>query len=203
VSEGVYTLSRLLRGKAGTEWAMTGHESGERVVLLRMAGMRRIAMQSNVLGSERYYAAAAFGRTVASALTGSPASGEAFTNNGIGLRPFSPAGVRIERAPETGVVTVRARRRSRLAVRMIGALGINVPDDDTASYVLDILSNVGSPQTVYRTLTGTLSGEDITWTYSLDDQATDFGSPTPASLTVGAYAVSSTVGRSKGAFKTG
>jgi hypothetical protein len=202
VSTGVYTLSGLLRGSRGTEHATTGHASGERCVLLRMAGLRRVAMQSSKLGSACYYAGVTFGRTLASSLTGSPASGEAFTNTGRGLAPFSPAYLRFNRETN-GDITITGQRRSRLAVRMTGSLGINVPDDDTTSWLLDILSNEGSPQTTYRTLTGTVSGNEITWTYTTAQQTTDFGSPTPAQLAVGAYGFSSTVGRGEGKFKTG
>jgi hypothetical protein len=202
VSTGVYTLSGLLRGCRGTEWAMTGHASDERCVLLRNAGLRRIAMQSNELGSVRYYAGVTIGRTLSSGLTGSPAEGEAFTNTGRGLAPFNPVYLRFARETN-GDITITGQRRSRLGVRMTGSLGINVPDDDTTSWLLDIQSNEGSPQTVYRTLTGSVSGTEITWTYSAANQATDFGSPTPTQISVGAYGYSSTVGRGEGKFKTG
>jgi hypothetical protein len=201
-STGIYTLSGLLRGCRGTEWAMAGHASLERCVLLRNAGLRRIAMQSNELGSVRYYAGVTIGRTLSSGLTGSPAEGEAFTNTGRGLAPFNPVYLRFARETN-GDITITGQRRSRLAVRMTGSLGINVPDDDTTSWLLDIQSNEGSPQTVYRTLTGSVSGAEITWTYSAANQATDFGSPTPTQISVGAYGYSSTVGRGEGKFKTG
>jgi hypothetical protein len=47
VSAGVYTLKGLLRGRRGTEASMTGHASGERFVLLRATGLRRIEMQTS------------------------------------------------------------------------------------------------------------------------------------------------------------
>jgi hypothetical protein len=202
ISTGFYTLSGLLRGCAGTEWAMTGHSSSERCVLLRLSGLRRISMQSNELGQNRYYAGVTIGRSLSSGLTGSPAEGELFVNTGRGLAPYNPVYLRYERETN-GDITITGQKRSRLAVRMIGSLGINVPDDDTTSWLLDILSNEGSPQTVYRTLTGSVSGTEITWTYSASDQATDFGSPTVSQLSVGAYGYSSTVGRGRGKFKTG
>ena len=200
-SEGVYVLSRLLRGSRGTEWAMTGHASGERCVLLRMRGLRRIELASTELGVTRYYAGVTFGRALSTGLTGSPAEGESLLNTGVALKPFSPVRVRFVRE-SNGDITITGLKRSRLGVRMIGSLGINVPEDDTDSWVCDILSNEGSPQTTYRTLTGTVSDQVVSFTYTTAQQSTDFGSPTPTQITVGMYGVNPTVGRGYAAFRT-
>lgn len=195
IDTGVYKLTSLLRGCRGTEWAMTGHSSNERCVLLRTAGLRRIDMESAELGMTRYYAGVTLGRRLSTALTGSPEGGEPFTNTGIGLKPFSLVDVRTSRNVMTGDITITAQRRSRLGVRMIGSMGINVPlGEDSASFEADIYA-AGSPTTAVRTLTGSLSGTLVTFTYTNSDQQTDFGSPTPSQFSGAAYQLSATVGR--------
>ena len=183
VSTGIYTLSGLLRGGRGTEWAMTGHAATERCVLLREAGLRRIILQNNELGLSFYYKGVTRSRPVSSA------DAESFTNNAVGLKPFAPIDLRASR-DESGNVTFTWQRRTRLSVRVIGTLGISVPlDEDAESYEIDIMA-AGSPTTILRTLTAT-SG---TVGYTAAEQTTDFGSA-QASITARVYQISATVNR--------
>ncbi len=131
---GVYVLSGLLRGGRGTEWAMTGHVASERCVLLRAAGLRRVPMLNTDLGLSRYYKGVTLGEPLSSAAAVS------FTDNAIGLKPFSPILFKAGRDAANNIV-FEWQRRTRLAVRMIGPLGINVPlGEDTESYEIDIFS---------------------------------------------------------------
>ncbi len=62
--------------------------------------------------------------------------------------------------------------------------------EDSESYSIDILSTT-SPSEVVRTLTSSTNSV----TYTAAQQATDFGSPTPAQIQVNVYQVSAQVGR--------
>ncbi len=182
VSAGVYDLTGFLRGGRGTEWAMTGHVVRERVVLIRGAGIRRIILNNSDLGVPFYYKGVALGRALSSATP------ESFTDNAIGLKPFSPIDVRASRDGSNNV-TFTWQRRTRLTVRMIGALGISVPlGEDTEAYKVEVYS-AGSPQTLLRTISATAE----TAAYSAADQVTDGLTPGDP-INVRVYQVSSTIG---------
>ncbi|MBI4291333.1 MAG: hypothetical protein HY661_07640 [Betaproteobacteria bacterium] len=180
VSAGVYTLSGLLRGGRGTEWAMTGHQASERCVLLRSAGLRRLAMTNGELGLSRYYKGVTLGRAVSSA------TGEAFTNNAVGLKPFSPIRLVATRDGSNNI-TFEWQRRSRLTVRMIGALGISVPlGEETESYELDIYGG----SSVVRIISATSE----TASYTAAQQTADGLTP-GNSVTCALYQISAQAGR--------
>ena len=188
---GVYTLSGFLRGGRGTEWAMTSHVLGERVVLLRPAGIRRLQQTTTQLGASRYYKAVTIGRTI------STASPNIFINTGVGLLPFAPVDGRIAwDASNNATITWQAR--TRLSVRTIGTLGINIPPSEfPEAYEVDIMSEA-SPQTVLRTI----SVSTPSASYSSADQTADGLTPgNPFTAIV--YQISATVGRGYGTEFTG
>jgi hypothetical protein len=88
VSAGVYTLTGLLRGRRGTEWAMTGHLAVERFVLLQLTGLRRVENTTDEIGALRYYKAVTFGRALGTALA------KTLTNGAVGLKPWAPVDLR-------------------------------------------------------------------------------------------------------------
>ncbi len=143
---GIYKLTGLLRGCRGTEWAMVAHVADERCVLLQTAGIRRMSTLTANLGLSRYYKGVTLGGSV------SAVDGEAFTDNGVALKPFSPVDLRASRDGSDNI-TFTWQRRTRLGVRMTGTLGISVPlGEDSESYSLDVYSD-GTFTTVLRTLT--------------------------------------------------
>jgi len=183
VTSGVYTLTRLLRGSRGTEWAMTGHTASERCVLLREAGIRRIVLTNSQLGVSRYYKGVTLGRNVGTA------TGQAFTDNAIGLKPFSPVRARVTR-DASGNATITWLRRTRLATRFTGALGVSVPQDDLVeSYSIDFYTD-----DTFTTIATTKTSSTPSYLFSDTDQ-------TAAGLTPGdqlhmhIHKVSSIVGR--------
>lgn len=184
LSPGVYRLSRLLRGSRGTEWAVGTHTGGEQFVALRTIGVRRILTQNNQLGVERHYLGVTLGRNIS---TGTQTS---FTNNGVGLKPVSPVDLRASRDPVTGDITFTWQRRTRMSVRMIGALGISVPlGEESEAYELDIMP-VGSPASVVRTI----SASTTSAVYTSAQQVADFGS-NQSSVRAAVFQLSAAVGR--------
>jgi hypothetical protein len=75
-----YQLSGLLRGRRGTEWAMSTH-ADDNFVLLPAHNLEGVLAE---LGAERLYKAVTSGSTLSSA------TAVAFTNNGIALKPYAP-----------------------------------------------------------------------------------------------------------------
>lgn len=131
VSPGVYTLTGWLRGSRGTEWASVDHVAAETFVLLTAAGARRVAMQQSEIGIAEYWKGVSAGRLLSSA------TGELFTDNGIGQKPFAPVDLRKE--GDDSAVVVTWKRRTRLAPRFCGAGGINVPlGESSESYDVEL-----------------------------------------------------------------
>jgi len=149
-------------------------------------------MQINQIGDEFFYKGVTLGRRL------STATAEAFTNNGIGLKPFSPVDLRAFQDVGTGDITITCKLRSRLAVRGISTLGQSVPlGEDSAEGEIDI-QPIGSPSSVVRTLTGTITGTNatgrtMTATYTSAQQSTD--GLAPGGILYTAYQISGDVGR--------
>lgn len=183
VSEGVYTLSRLIRGCRGTEHAMSGHGSAERFVLLQEDGIRRVDVENAQLGIERFYKGVTLGRSVSSATS------QAFTPMAIGKKPFSPVDLRGSRDGSNNL-TVTWQRRTRLSTRTIGALGISIPIGESEErYEIDILDDASDPS-VLRTIDAT----SPTAEYTAAEQTADGLTPgDPVEVRV--YQISATVGR--------
>jgi hypothetical protein len=144
----IYTLSRLLRGQRGTEWAMGAHTTGERAVLLRPQGMRRVVQQQSEVGALRYIKGVTSGQAL------STAASLQFTNGGASQRPLAPVDVRAVRQGVGGPVRVTWRRRSRLSARLFGPVPLG---EASESYRVRVFSGaavirtatVSSPEFVY------------------------------------------------------
>ena len=169
-----YTLTRLLRGRKGTEWAISTHSSGERFVVL--SGARRIA--SSAKGALAYYKAAPSGADLAAI----PAT--AFTNAQAGHKPLSPVYIQATRDGSNNII-ITWLRRSRIGTAWGSVVDIPL-DDSLEKYEVDIMQG----STVKRTLTVTAP----TATYLVADQTTDFGSA-QSSVVVNVYQMSTVVGR--------
>ena len=185
VSAGIYTLSGLLRGRRGTEWAMSTHLAGDEVVRVSTTGgVRRVAMESGQLGTEFSFKAPTFGRSVAGATE------HLFTNSGVGLKPFAPVDLRAARDPSTEDVALTWKRRTRLSCRFTGTACINVPlGESTEEYSVEICTT-DSPQTLLRTVSTTSASLTYTAAQQYDDGIV-IGSP----IEVTVYQISSVVGR--------
>lgn len=180
VSAGVYTLTGLLRGQRGTEQFTAAHATGETVVLLASAGLRRVTTQAAEIGQARTLKGVTLNRAL------STATGAAFTNTGRAQKPFAPVDARAVRAAN-GNITLSWKPRTRYATSFCGPAGINVPMSDPDNYRVEIRTAGG---VTLRTIT--VTGARST-TYAIADQITDWGSP-PTTLYLRISQVSTTVG---------
>lgn len=182
VSAGVYTLSGLLRGQRGTEWAMAGHTSADVVVLIKTAGIRYVAIDLPSLSAERFYKGVTIGKSLASV------SSESFTCEGVSLKPLAPVNVR-RTVGTANQITVTWYRRTRLACTFTGASGISVPLGElTEAYEVDVVLIAGS------VLKRTLTASSASAIYTAAMQTADgIGASTPIRFDV--YQMSAVVGR--------
>jgi hypothetical protein len=178
LSPGLYRLKGLLRGRLGSEWAMSTHAIGERFVLLdgTVNGMN---VPAGMVGLQRHYKMVSVGATLGST------SAQTLTYSARALKPLSP--VRIKGTRDgSGNLTLNWIRRTRGGGQWQD--NIDVPlNEASEAYEVEIMNGVN----VIRTLTGLTTP---TATYTSAQQASDFGSP-QASVSVRIYQISTRVGR--------
>jgi len=172
-TDGSYTLSTLLRGRKGTEWATGGHDDGEDAVLINENLTRTMA----TLNAEHQYKATTVGNFVADSYE------QAVTYTGVNLKPYSPAHIKGTR-DSSDDISIEWVRRSRF-----GAVPLWSPQlgEETEEYELDIYNG----STIVRAITGLTSPA---YTYDSADQVTDFGSA-QASVDIIVYQKSAIIGR--------
>ena len=187
VSAGVYTLSGLLRGKRGTEWAISGHGSAERFVQLSAAGVRFVVLQSVDIGTLAYYKAVTAGQLL------SAVTAQSLTLAANNLKTFSPTNIHY--APRSdGGVDITWDRRTRLSENWLAGV---VPLGHTVeAYEIDCYVSAVFKRKLFS------STPSVTYTYA--DFFVDSGNVTPVASTATAivYQVSSSVGLGTGVSST-
>lgn len=181
---GQYRLSGLLRGRLGTEYAISGHNSGEQFILLN----DRIALfdaPQGAIGLPRLYK----GVTVGATLGGTQA--QTFTYGGRAWKPYSPVHITGERATN-GDLTIRWVRRSRSG----GAWRdyVDAPlNESQERYEVEIVNGANVQRTLSTTVPETV--------YNAAAQIMDFGN-VQATVSVRIYQISDVVGRGDGVMAT-
>jgi hypothetical protein len=186
VRTGVYTLTTLLRGCRGTEWARGTHlTAGEVFAMYGLNGAANLEISTGELYQTRYYKAVSEGQFI------SAVSPKTFTPNAVNLKPFSPASAFAWRQPSNDVLLTWVRR-TRIPATMFSALaGAAIPlGETTEGYEVEIYTS-NTYLTLKRTIT---SLSTPTLTYTSAQQVTDFGS-NQATVYFKIYQLSSVVGR--------
>lgn len=177
LSEGVYRVSGLARGRLGTEHLRGTHAAGDRFVSLDGAGLLRDVANLADLGVPRTYTGITLG---ARADTGTVAT---VSPTWEGLRPLSPVGAR-QLLQDNGDIAITWGRRSRYVSNAL--LGVLPLAEASEAYEVDILNGA----TVVRTLTASSPAVN----YTAAQQTADFGAPI-TSVTARIYQLSASVGR--------
>lgn len=175
---GQYTLSGLLRGQIGTEWAMGGHAAGETFVLLQSSSIGQTGINLTDIGQNMYfetYLNNMFGLTPTGQVTVQPAVAR--------VKPLSPWQLQAFHggAASTSDITVTWLRRARVNYSWLS--GADVPlDESSETYTV----TVSSSGTVKRTTS--VSGPFVspavpTWTYTASMIAAD-GFTTGQTITI-------------------
>lgn len=160
--DNTWTLSTLLRGRKGTEFAMAGHVIGATVYHLDALAIARATDADRTLS--RIYVA------VPTSTVFSSNGAVTFTNQGKGLRPWAPQLASAIRDDGTGDWTFTWNRRDRLGQEWPESGSEDPPmSEDTEEYTIKFYSGV--------TLMGTYSSAVETFVYTAAAQTTDFGSP--------------------------
>ena len=182
--DGSYVLTNLLRGRAGTEWAMSTHVSGDAVIALDTS-LSFLTSNTNSIGLARSYQAVTAGRAISS----SASDQVAFTYSAVNLKPLSPVYLNGNRHPTTNDWTLTWIRRTRIGGAWRDLVDASL-GEASELYDVEIYSS-GAYTTLKRTLSA-LTGQTVAYTSA--QQVTDFGS-NQATLYVKIYQLSATVGR--------
>lgn len=189
VSEGVYDLSGLLRGRRGTELFRAGHASGERFTLLidEDLELEYARLDYSDLGNTLLFKAVAGDQELEDVITTS------LTYQGAALRCYAPTLLGATKTLE-GAITVQWTRRDRRGGDRTDYAALPM-SEVKESYEVDI-RNAGDTATV-RTLTS----HTAMVVYSTADQVADFGA-VQSSLRVRVYQISALTGRGSAATAT-
>lgn len=179
LEQGKYALSGLLRGRLGTEHAISSHQIGERFILLD-GSMVKESMSSQLIGLQRSYKGVTVGGNIATT------ESQNFTFNANSKKPYSP--VHITGSREFGSdIAIRWIRRSRIDGQWRDNVDVSL-GEDIEYYEVDILN---SSDQVVRTLDNIYHPEVYYYSYQ---QVLDFGLDQD-SVKVRVYQISSLVGR--------
>jgi hypothetical protein len=176
-ADGSWTLSGLLRGRRGTEWAIASHAAGD-LVLMPSTGVQRIQDRLAIVGQLH------FKKGVTAGQDPSTVSAQDFTIAGNDLKPYAPVHIAGTRDGSNNL-TATWIRRTRVGWMNLSQDPVPLSEDSEA-YSIDILNG----STVVRTITAS----SPTVAYSAADQTTDFGSA-QASVSMKVYQMSAQVGR--------
>lgn len=127
VGPGHFELRKLLRGRAGTEWASDGHAAGESFCLLQPAALQSIALPSWAIGAE-----------VAASPVGGGSTSILFA--GEALRPPSPVNLAVE-TQSNGDLTINWIRRSRQGFAWID--GVDAPLGEAREQYRVVIASAG------------------------------------------------------------
>ena len=181
VSGSVYTLTDFLRGRYGTEWAMSTHAAGDWIVQLDGQGAVFVGMPLSSIGAEIYYRGITSGQSFDSDVD------YLQTFTGVSLECFSPVYLSGYVVNGTNDWSIAWIRRPRIGGEWKDY--IDAPLSEAAeAYTIKIYTD-GTYATVTRTLTATAQS----CTYTSTQQTADFGA-VQGTIYVGVAQVSANVG---------
>ena len=170
--DGSWTLSGLLRGRRGTEWACASHAVAEACFFPQIqGGLHRLVQNASLIGLAQYYKAITIGGDANSGAT------VPFTLAANDVKPYCP--VQVSGTKDgSGNLVIQWQRRTR-----IGA-GANIAgtwpvSEATESYDVVITDNLGAVKRTFANVTppggGWSSPSFPHVSYTAAQQTTDFG----------------------------
>jgi hypothetical protein len=189
-SDGSYTLSTLLRGRLGTEWACGTHTVGETFVILDTT-FHTTTIPLSQIGAPQYDKIVPIGQYADAA----PVFG--VTYNGWDLKPYAP--VNHARAASGSDLAVSWVRRTRWDTNMQDGTGTVPMAEESEAYDAYVLASpyngatagYAAPTTFVRAFTGLTAP---TFTYTAAEMTADSFTPATSPLYVVVFQRSAAVG---------
>ncbi|XAI96059.1 hypothetical protein [Microcystis phage Mwe-JY26] len=189
--DGSYTLSNLLRGRRGTEYACGTHQNGETFILLEPSTMLGQVLPVSALNQLRYYRLTTFGGFVDDSIV----LGHTFT--GAAEKPYAPVGIR--RQTSGSDLDVTWIRRTRIGTTLQNGTFPKPLNEASEAYEAYVLSAPFNPDTFDATNPATYvrkfgSLTTPTFKYLSAQMATDGFDLNTSTLHVVVFQVSALVG---------
>ncbi len=181
-SDGSITGYDLLRGRFGTEQYMTTHAAMDEIILLDLAALRFVDLNSTQINSTALWRGVTAGKSLDSA------EAEAQTYRAVNFKPLAPVYLKGSRHPTTNGWDFDWLRRTRIGGEWRDGMDAMLGE---AAEAWDVEIWDATYTTLKRTLSGLATAAG---SYSGVEQLTDFGSIQSA-LYLKIYQLSATVGR--------
>lgn len=157
-----YTLYDMLRGRRGTEWAMTLHQAGDYVIPLDTTNVTAVGMSSALIGLSREYRGITFGADISSD------TDRSFTYTGVNLECLSPVHLKASKVIASNDWNMEWVRRSRTDGEWRDKVDAGL-GESAESYEVYIYTN-----NTFTTVKRTISSVTQSCTYTGAQQVADF-----------------------------
>ena len=181
-ADGSLRMTDWLRGRFGTEWAASLHQSGDALVLLTDPDLAWVSMESGSIGLPREYRGITAGRTIDTDTNRSE------TYAGVNLKPLSPVYLKGHITPGTLDWTLTWTRRGRVSPDWRNSVDVPI-GEATESYQVEIYDGPG-----YANVKRTLTSSATSVAYTSAHQLSDFGAR-QQTIYARVYQMSAEVGR--------
>lgn len=185
--DGSVTLSNLLRGRVGTEWAMTTHEVGDTVVWLNDPDLAWVTTSFNDIGLVKNWKSAPSGVAIDSEFV----TDVEFIYRAQNLECLAPLYVKANKAADTGTWVVEWTRQSRVGYAWRDNVDASL-GEPSENYSVDFYSD----QT-FTTVLGTVATTTQSLSLTTAQQTPIFGS-SPDSVNGEVFQLSEFAGRGRG-----
>ena len=182
-------MSELLRGRVGTEHALSSHAIGDRFVVLDRLSIGFVPIPLNLMNTPIWIKAVTYGKLLAEA------TAVKVTPQANHLKPLTVVKVRKVKSVD-GDLTFSWSRRARVNGGWHNNADVPL-DFGIEQYDVQIYNATGT--TVIRQYLGLTSSQ---FTYTLADQTTDFGGAAPDPIKIRIWQLSDLVGRGQQSVRT-
>jgi hypothetical protein len=192
--DGSLTLSDIVRGRRGTEWATSTHVAGELFLMLEVGSVVGNVITSAEIGTSELFKLVPNGTSI------NTTPSEGFAYSGYDLKPYAPINYKRANSGSPPDLIVTWVRRTRIGGGLIDGSDTAPLYEDSEAYEAYVLPNAGAitafnptdALTYTRAYTGLSSA---TLTYTAAQMATDSFVPATDTLYLAVYQISGTVGR--------
>jgi hypothetical protein len=158
VDAGTVRLSRLLRGRRGTEPNATNHAISEQVVMLEAGATMTFQLALNLISVVTQFRGVTLGTHLEDAVQRS------FAYTGQDLVPYSV--VHLDAVDSSGDVVLTWTRRTRYNGELVDGTGTVPLNESSEAYEIDVVDDLGEVLNTYDAVTPT-------FTYTTAQQTTD------------------------------
>jgi WD40 repeat protein len=192
-ADGSITLSDLVRGRRGTEWATSGHRAGEIFIMLQVGLVVGNTISQGEIGTTEVF------KLVPNGVSINTTPFENFAYLGYDLKPYAPVNFARRESGSPPDLIVTWVRRTRIGGMLVDGTDTVPLYEDTEAYEAYVLPNAGAidsfDPTNAATYTRKYTPTTATLTYTASQMSADSFDPAADTLYLAVYQISGEVGR--------